>query len=154
TAVFACTAVFALAAPIVAQELEPRAYSPSPTGANFLVVGFARSSGGIVFDPSVPVTDVHANIYSPVVGLGRTFGMFGRQALVTAALPYAFGDVEGKVGPQLQQQSITRSGLADLRLKFSLNLRGSPALPPQEFAKASHRTTLIAASILVQAPTG
>jgi len=152
-AILACS-VFILVAPAAAQELEPRAYSPSPTGANFLVVGFARSSGGIVFDPSVPVTDAHADIYSPVFGLGRTFGMFGRQALVTAALPYAFGHAEGKVGPQLQQTRVTRSGLADLRVKFALNLRGSPALSPREFAKAKHRTLLIAASLLVQAPTG
>ena len=112
---------------MIGQELEPRAYSASPIGANFLVLGFGRSSGEVVFDPSVPVTDVHADIYSPLLGLGRTFGLFGREALVTAVLPYAFGRVDGKVGPQLQQASITRSGLADLRVKFSVNLRGNPA---------------------------
>lgn len=140
--------------PLSAQDLEPRAYSASPTGANFAVFGFARSAGGVVFDPSVPVTDAHADIYSPFFGLGRTFGLFGRQALVTAALPYAFGSAEGKVGPQLQQASITRSGLADLRMKFSLNLRGSPALPPREFAKVDHHKILVGASFTVQTPTG
>ncbi|HZD95797.1 MAG TPA: transporter, partial [Candidatus Sulfotelmatobacter sp.] len=149
-----CAALVTLAAPAAAQDLEPRAYSASPTGANFLVVGFGRSSGEIIFDPSVQVTDVQAEIYSPVFGLGRTFGVFGRQALITAALPYAFGNVEGKVGPQLQQQEITRSGLADLRLKFSINLRGGPALSPREFAQAKHRGFLIGASLAVQAPTG
>lgn len=153
TAILAC-ALFVRVAPATAQELEPRAYSPSPTGANFFVVGFARSSGEVVFDPSISVTDAHAHINSSVLGFGRTFGLFGRQALATAALPYAFGDIEGKVGPQLQQERVTRSGLADFRVKFSLNLRGSPALPPREFAKANHRTMLVATSVLVQAPTG
>jgi hypothetical protein len=139
---------------MAAQELEPRAYSASPTGANFLVAGFGRSSGEVVFDPSVQVMDVHATTYSPLLGVGRTFGLFGRQALVTAALPYAFGDIEGKVGPQLQQESVTRSGLADLRVKFSINLRGGPALSVREFAKAEHHNLLIGASLAVQAPTG
>jgi Putative MetA-pathway of phenol degradation len=154
TLIFAWAALLLLVTSTAAQELEPRAYSPSPTGANFLVVGFGRLSGEIVFDPSVPVTDERADIYSPVIGLGRTFGLFGRQALVTAALPYAFGNIEGKVGPQLQQASITRAGLADLRAKFSINLRGSPALPLREFAKIKHRGILIAASLAVHAPTG
>jgi hypothetical protein len=154
TLIFACSALFLLRVSITAQELEPRAYSPSPTGANFLVAGFGRSSGEVVFDPSVLVTDAHATIYSPTLGLGRTFGLFGRQMLVTAALPYAFGKVNGKVGPQLQQESITRSGLADLRLKFSINLRGSPALSVREFAKAKHRDLLIGATLSVQAASG
>lgn len=138
----------------VGQELEPRAYSASPIGANFLVLGFARQGGDVVFDPSIPVTDVHAVIYSPLLGLGHTFGMFGREALLTAALPYAFGRVEGKVGPQLQQESITRSGLADLRVKFSVNLHGNPARSLREFSKTQHRAMIVAASLTVQAPTG
>lgn len=145
---------FLMATPLIAQELEPRAYSASPTGLNFLVVGFARSSGGVIFDPSIPVTNVEAKVNSPVFGLGRTFGVFGREALITASLPYAFGRITGDVGPQLQQASITRSGLTDLRVKFSLNLRGSPAMAPGEFAKVKHRSLLIAASMTMQAPSG
>ena len=36
-----------------AQELEPRAYSPAPIGTSFLLAGFGRSEGGIMFDPSL-----------------------------------------------------------------------------------------------------
>ena len=147
-------ALLVLVAPLAAQDLEPRAYSASPVGANFVVVGIARSSGGVVLDPSIPVTDAHATINSPFLGLGRTFSLFGRQALVTAALPYAFGKAEGKVGPQLEQASLTRSGLADFRAKFSVILHGSPAMSPQEFARTKHRSILVGASFTVQAPTG
>jgi hypothetical protein len=148
------TAALVLAAAAPAQELEPRAYSASPTGTNFVAVGFERSSGSVVFDPTIPLTNVHADIYSPALGLGRTFGVFGRQSLATAVLPYAFGKIQGAVGPQLQQEQITRSGLADLRLKFSLNLHGSPALTVPEFAKTRRRTFLLGTSLTVQAPTG
>jgi hypothetical protein len=135
-----------------AQELEPRAYSPSPVGTGFLVVGFGRSSGGVSFDPTVPLTDVHARLFSQVLGLGQTFGLFGRQSLVTVALPYVFGTVSGQIGEQMG--SVTRSGLADLKFRLSCNLYGVPAQTPAEFAVRPHRSAVIAASISVEAPTG
>src|SRR3954463_2159030 len=66
-----------------AQELEPRAYSASPIGTNFLLVGIGRSSGGVVFDPTVPITDVHADIDSATLGAGRTFDLGGHLLLAT-----------------------------------------------------------------------
>jgi hypothetical protein len=121
-------------------------------GANFLVFGFGRTTGSVLFDPTIPITDVHAHLNGPELGLGRTFGLWGRQALVTAAIPYVWGDVEGEV--QASQDRVTRSGLADSRLKLSVNLHGSPAQTPQEFAKARHREFLFGTSLTVQAPTG
>ncbi|HTF66528.1 MAG TPA: transporter [Edaphobacter sp.] len=135
-----------------AQELEPRAYSASPVGVNFLAVGFTRSTGAVTFDPTIPVTDVQAHLNIPTLGLGHTFGIWGRQALVTAGMPYAWGDLEGNVAEQ--QQRITRSGLADLRLKFSVNLHGNPAQTPREFAQVRRRGILVGTSLTAQAPTG
>jgi hypothetical protein len=143
---------FALAAAAAAQELEPRAYSPSPIGLNFAVVGFARSTGGVILDPSIPVTDVNARINAFAIGYGRTFGILGRQALVTASLPYAWGDVEGKV--QEQAARITRSGLTDLKAKLSVNLYGSPALTPAVFMKQRPNRLLVGVSFTLSAPTG
>ena len=40
---------------LAAQELEPRAYSVSPVGTNFVVVSTTRASGDISFDPSLPL---------------------------------------------------------------------------------------------------
>jgi hypothetical protein len=134
-----------------AQELEARAYSASPVGVNFLLVAFTRSTGSVTFDPTIPITDVHAHLNAPAIGLGHTFGLLGRQALVTAGLPYVWGDVEGKVAEQ--QQEITRSGLADLRVKFSVNLYGNPAQTLQEFANG-RRGFLLGMSLTVQVPTG
>lgn len=139
------------ATPVAAQELEPRAYSASPIGTNFLVVGIGRSSGDVVFDPSVPVTDVHAEINAATLGAGRTFGLKGHLALATVAVPYAWGEMAGNVAEQAR--SITRSGLGDARLKLSVNLTGTPALRPAEFAKAPPLTN-IGASLTVAAPVG
>lgn len=144
--------VLALCLAAAAQELEPRAYSPSPVGANFLLLTFNRSTGGVTFDPTIPVTDVSAHLNIPGLGLGRTFGIRGRQALVTAGLPYVWGDVSGMV--QESQGRITRSGLADCRIKLSVNLLGAPAQTPEEFAKTQHREFLFGTSLAVQPPTG
>ncbi len=134
-----------------AQELEPRAYSPSPVGANFVVAGFGRSTGDVVTDPSLPFSDVSAHINGFTVGYAHSFALFGRQATVGAALPYAWGDVQGNV--QEERHQITRSGLADLRAKLAVNLYGSPALTPKEFATRS-RGVIVGASLAIQAPTG
>ena len=117
----------------LAQELEPRAYSPSPVGTTFMLVALARSSGDVTLDPSIPLTNVRATLYSSALGLGRTFDFLGRQALVTVALPYAWGNISGEV--QERKGTVSRSGLADLKARFSVNLYGSPALSPKEFAK-------------------
>src|SRR5678816_3500329 len=45
-----------------AQDLEPKAYSASPVGAAFLVVGLARSTGSVLTDPTLPLTDIEAKI--------------------------------------------------------------------------------------------
>lgn len=141
-----------MASAAMAQDLEPRAYSASPVGLNFLVVGFARSTGDVVTDPSLPVSNVEAHINGFALGYGRTFGVAGRQALVTVALPYAWGDVEGDVGEE--RRRITRSGLADTKVKLSVNLAGNPALSRVDFAREHRSGLLVAASLSVSAPTG
>ncbi len=143
--------ILAFARVATAQELEPRSYSPSPVGANFLVLSYAYQSGDILFDPALPFTDVEAKLNSGVIAYGRTFGLAGRSASALVALPYVWGEASGEVFEQ--RRSITRSGLADLRMRFAMNLVGSPALKPREFAARKHKTTL-GASLTVVAPTG
>jgi hypothetical protein len=38
-----------------AQELEPRAFSPSPVGTTFVLGAFGKSEGGILFDPALDI---------------------------------------------------------------------------------------------------
>jgi outer membrane putative beta-barrel porin/alpha-amylase len=135
-----------------AQELEPRSYSASPIGVNFVGASYAYSSGAVVVDASLPLSDVSAYVNGVVLGWGRTFGLVGRQALVTATLPYAFGDVSGAVFEQ--RKSITRSGLADFKARLAVNLYGNPAQKPQEFARRQRPPFLVGTSLTVTAPSG
>jgi hypothetical protein len=133
------------------QELEPRAYTAAPTGVNFLIVAGGRSTGGVLVDPSLPVEDVEATIESVGLGLGRTIDLFGRTALILAVVPYAWGNVSGSVGEETRR--ITRSGLADPRVKLSVNLLGGRALTPREFARTT-RSTIVGVSLAVAPPLG
>lgn len=133
------------------QELEPRAYSPAPVGANFLVLAHTRSSGDVLPDPSVVATDVSARLQATSIGFARTFGLLGRASSLAIGLPYASGRLSGNVGEQ--RASIDRSGLGDARLRLAMNLIGGPALSPAEFA-SRERGTAVGASLSVVAPTG
>lgn len=135
----------------MAQDMEPRVYSASPVGTSFLQIAYARNSGDITFDPTIPITNVQATFYTPTVGVSHTFGLLGRQSLLSAAIPYVWGNITGEVGTQ--SGKVYRSGLGDMRARYSVNLHGSPALSPKEFAQ-NRRTYIIATSLTVQAPSG
>jgi len=144
-------AVFACALSARAQEMEPRSYSPSPIGANFIVAALSNSRGGVLFDPSLPITDVDANLDSASFGYARSIRIGRLQGQVAGAIPYVIGNVEGNVAEQARR--IRRSGLGDVRLKMSLNLLGTKAMSREEFAKAPKKT-ILGVSLAVQAPTG
>jgi hypothetical protein len=145
------TGLLLLAAPLAAQDLDPRSYAHAPVNATFLIGGFGLSHGGVVTDPTIPVTDINATIETPSVGIGHSFGLFGKTAQAFAALPYSWAQVSGKVLEE--QASISRAGLSDMRLRLSVLLRGAPASTPVQLAKAPRRT-IIGASLTVSAPTG
>ena len=137
--------------PVSAQELEPKAYSASPVGATFFVSSVARSTGSVVLDPSIPLTDVDATINAAFFGVGTTFDMFGKLALVSAAVPYAWGEVSGRVFEEAR--TVTRAGLADTRVRLSVNLRGNDAMHLGEFVKAP-RKAIVGTSLTMLVPTG
>jgi hypothetical protein len=134
-----------------AQELEARAFSPNPTGANFVVLGYGRSQGAVVFDASLPFRDIEAKLNTVHLSYARTFPLLGRSASAAFTMPYVWGSVEGNVGETFR--AITRSGLADPRGRLAVNLIGGPALPPREFAARRPATTL-GASLSLIGPAG
>ena len=134
-----------------AQEMEPRAYSRAPVGTQFVLVIYAYQAGDIFTDSSLPLDDVSIKLNSMSVGYGRTFGLKRHQASAAFFMPYIKGSASGTVFEE--RQNVTRSGLADLRARFTMNLIGSPAMQPKEFAAYKPRT-VVGTSITVIAPTG
>jgi hypothetical protein len=122
------------------QELEPRAFSPSPVGTTFVLGGFGKSEGGILFDPALDIDNVQADLWIATVGAGHTFGVGGRQARVLAVLPIAWGSLAGNVSAQARRQDL--AGLVDPRFKLSVGLVGAPALTLAQFGSAPRRTAI------------
>ena len=133
------------------QELEPRAFSAAPVGTTFVLGGLGASEGAIVYDDSLDIDNVHADLDILTLGFGRTFAWGERQARVLVVAPYADGTLVGDVGNA--PQSAPLSGFADPRIKLSLGLRGAPAISAAEFAHAP-RTTVVGVSLGVMPPWG
>jgi len=144
-------AILLCAARVHGQELEPRAYSPSPVGVNFALASYGRSTGEVLTDPAAPIDNIQAKLNFGVTGYGRTFPLAGHSASAVIAVPYVWGDIKGEVFEE--QRAITRSGLADIKLRLATNLIGGPALTPREFMRRTPATTL-GVSLSIVAPTG
>jgi hypothetical protein len=138
-------------APGRAQDLAPRAYVITPIHTNAVIMTYTYSGGNLIFDGSLPITDATAKVSVPVFSLFHTLNLFGRSANFTAALPYGVGNFRATVASA--EAKTYRSGLLDSSFRFSVNLRGGPAMDGREMLKWRQKT-LIGASIKVVAPTG
>ncbi|HEY4968025.1 MAG TPA: transporter [Puia sp.] len=136
---------------IDAQDLEARSYSVVPKGMHAAALSYTFSTGNVVADITSPVQDL--NVTTSVINLGyvQTFALFNKLARIQAALPYGFLDGTAKFYGN--DTSGTRSGLLDGKIKFGLNLLGSPVLSPKEF-RLFQEHTVLGASIVISVPIG
>ncbi len=74
-----------------AQDLDPGTYTNAPVGANVLVLALGRTSGEIVFDPTLPVEDATAAINAATMVYARALGLAGRAARIEVVVPYTWG---------------------------------------------------------------
>ncbi len=137
---------------VTAQEMQPRAYIPAPSGLNFFSSSYSNNSGGLLFDPSLPVEDGHVNANIVTLSFGQTLAVAGRTAQVLAVVPYAVANLDGRLGAGATQY-LYRSGLGDSVFRYSMNIHGAPAMNLKEFAHYRQKT-IVGASITVSAPTG
>ncbi|MGZ8159290.1 MAG: transporter [Methylobacter sp.] len=134
-----------------AQDLEPRAYSNTPVGLNFLIASYAYTAGGVATDPALPIKDTEVEVHSSVLAYARTLNVFGKSAKVDMILPYAWASGSATALGQERERNI--SGFADPRMHFSINFYGAPALSMEEFAKYQ-QDIIVGASLEVTAPGG
>jgi hypothetical protein len=150
--VASCTcAALAAAAATSAQELDARHFSPAPLGTSFVIAGVGESEGAIVFDPSLDIENVHADLDIVTTGFGRVFALGERQARVLFVMTHAAGTIGAAVGSAPQAAEL--HGFVDPRIKLSIGLRGAPALAPQDFARAP-RGTVVSAAVTLVPPWG
>jgi hypothetical protein len=123
-----------------AQDLDPRSFSPAPVGTNIAVVSYGRTSGDVILDPTLPVTDASASFNTAALGYYHSFGLLGRQSSVAVGMPYVLGSGQALLNGV--PAHLYRSGLGDLKVRWSYFLVGSPAVTRQEFKQHEARTVV------------
>ena len=146
-------ALAALLGPAIAlgQSMEPRAYANAPVGLNFLVAGYAHSSGGVAFDPSVPLENGEARVHAFPLAYIRSLDVFGNAGSIGLVLPFANLSGSATLNGVEEQREIT--GMADPAVRFAVNFHGAPAMNLEQF-RAYRQDLIIGASVVVTAPLG
>jgi hypothetical protein len=134
-----------------AQELEPRAYSNTPVGLNFLILGYAYTTGEVAFDASAPIEDGKVTVHSAVLAYARSLDVWGRAGKLDLVLPYAW--LSGSASFSGRSVSREVSGLGDPQVRFSYLFYGAPALTLGEFADYEP-DLILGASLAVRVPLG
>jgi hypothetical protein len=143
---------FLLVTASYSQDLEPRVYANVAKNLNVIAVGYVFMDGNVLTEPSLPIADFTVQSHNVAVNYIRTFGILNKLARVQVSLPYSFmdGQVTGTNGTILTG---SRTGFADMKVRFGINLLGSPALDKSEFRKFEQKT-ILGVSLVTSIPTG
>lgn len=134
-----------------AQELEPRSLTNVPVGMNFAVIAYGYAQGNILLDPAIPIEDLESNVHSIIGAYARSINFFGLSGKIDVVVPYAAGNWNGKLDGI--HSSTARSGIGDMKFRFSFNYLGAAALNKSEFVGYKPQT-ISGFSIQITAPTG
>jgi len=133
------------------QSLEPRRWSHLPVGANFAGVGYVYSEADILFDPALQLEDVSSEVHTALLSYVRVLDVLGKSGRVDIVVPYSVGRWEGLL--EGEPASTRRSGFNDPRVRFAVNLIGSPAQNMAEFRQYKVNT-IVGAALEVTVPLG
>ena len=141
----------AVAARARAQDIEPRAYSNAPVGVSFLIFGYAHAEGGLVTDPVAPLENAQLRTHTLLSAYARAFDSFGKSSKIDVILPWSDLSGSAEYAGQVREREV--SGFSDLRVRYSINLYGAPAMTLREF-QSWQQETIVGASVQLGLPTG
>ncbi len=144
-------AIFVFAPNAKAQDAEPRLYTNTPVGLNFLIGGYVYSQGKLAFDPSLSAANAKFHSHTGAMAYVRSFELWGQSAKFDVILPYSGFSARGLVANQPREREI--SGTGDPRFRVSVNLLGAPAMTIKEFANYK-QDLIVGVSLQVSAPLG
>jgi len=151
----ATLAMLLAAGGLAAEDIEPRRWTPLPVGTTVAGVAVARGSGDVAFDPVLKLEDTALEVTTTLVSVVHAFDLLGRTARFDFLLPYQHARWEGLLDGE--PRTADRRGLADPRLRLSVNLLGAPARSGQDFIayRASHPVnTVVGAALALTLPLG
>jgi len=79
------------------KEAEPRSYSNTPVGLNFLIAGYVYAQGKLAFDPNLSIADANFHSNTGVLAYVRSFNFGGQSAKFDVIVPGSSFDAQGLV---------------------------------------------------------
>ena len=147
----AVAAATLLGAPLMAQELEPRALQNAPVGTTFVVAATGYSHGNLLVDPALPIEDATADVWSVAAALSRSLDLFGLSGRVGLVAPFLTGTWQGTLAGT--DTSTSRTGFADPRVTLAVNVLGAPALTRSQL-RGYRQSTVLGMQLAVTVPVG
>jgi hypothetical protein len=139
----------------LAQDIEPRRWTPLPVGTSVLGVGYVYTSGDIAFDPVLRIEEATLDARTWALSLLHAFDALGKLARVDVLLPQQHARWKGLLNGEPRE--VDRRGLADPVVRFSVNFLGPPALDAGGLGayQAAHPVhTVAGAALAVTLPLG
>ena len=134
-----------------AQDAEPRSYTNTPVGVNFLIAGDVFAQGRMAFDPDSAIADAKFHSNTEVLAYVRSFDVGGQSAKFDVIVPASSFSAQGSANGQPREREISSFG--DPRFRVSFNLFGAPALSVKDFASYK-QDIIVGVSLQVSAPLG
>lgn len=138
-----------------AQDLEIRRWNHLPADQNFLSLNYGHTDGEIAVDPGFRIENATVQMDAWLLGYIRTFDLLDRAGRLEIRQGWQSGIWSGLLNGN--QTSVSRDGLNDTVVRFSVDLIGAPPLKGDEFRKyraAANTETIIGAALGIQLPTG
>jgi hypothetical protein len=145
-----CAVVF-VSENVKAQEAEPRAFSNTPIGLNFLIGGYLYAEGKMAFNPDLAIADANFNSNTALLAYVRSFELGGQSAKFDVIVPTSSFSAQGIANGQPAERQM--SGFGDPRFRVSVNLFGAPALSAKDFVNYQ-QDLIVGVSMQVSAPLG
>ncbi len=135
----------------VAQQLEPRRWTHLPVGVNFAGVGYVYTESDIFFDPALKIENAASEVHTGIFSYLRALDVFGKSGRIDVTIPYSTGRWAGLL--EGQPASTRRRGFNDPRMRFAVNVLGSPAQRGAEF-RQFEVNTIVGVAMEISAPLG
>lgn len=134
------------------QDLEPRVYANVPKDLNVIAFGYVLTDGNVITDPSLPIENISIHSQTIAAGYLRTFSVADKLARIQITTRFTFmgGSETLTNGDKIVG---SRTGFADARIRFGINLLGSPALDRKNFGSFEQKT-ILGVSLVTNVPIG
>jgi hypothetical protein len=126
-----------------------------PVGTDLVGFAYAYTAGELRLEPASRIQDADLDLHTALLSYNHYWDLFGKTARLDVLLPFQAGRWEGLLDGA--PAATSREGLADPRLRLSVNLLGAPALQGREFVEFLQQhpdNTTVGAAVAVRLPFG